>query len=72
MKKFISKQKNCLWTLLGVIMVCELLLKINNRVIQSIGIVLTPIIAILVVSVKEMIKKNLINKNEEISSFLFI
>ena len=51
MKKFISKQKNCLWTLLGVIMVCELLLKINNRVIQSIGIVLTPIIAILVVSV---------------------
>ena len=51
MKKFISKQKNCLWTLLGVIMVCELLLKINNRVIQSIGIVLTPIIAILVVAV---------------------
>ena len=49
MKKFISKQKNCLWTLLGVIMVCELLLKINNRVIQSIGIVLTPIIAILLV-----------------------
>ena len=51
MKKFISKQKNCLWTLLGLIIVCESLLKINNRLIQSIGIVLTPIIAILVISV---------------------
>ena len=51
MKKFISKQKNCLWTLLGLIIVCEFLLKINNRIFQSIGIVLTPIIAILVISV---------------------
>ena len=51
MKKFISKQKNCLWTLLGSIIVCESLLKINNRFFQSLGIVLTPIIAILVISV---------------------
>ena len=50
MKKFISKQKNCLWTLLSLIIICEFLLKINNRVIQSIGIVLTPIIVILEIS----------------------
>ena len=50
MKKFISKQKNCLWTLLGLIIVCESLLKINNRIFQSIGIVLTPIIVILGIS----------------------
>ena len=50
MKKFISKQTNCLWTLLGLIIVCESLLKINNRIFQSIGIVLTPIIVILGIS----------------------
>ncbi len=48
MKKFISKQKNCFLTLLSLIIVCELLLKINNRIFQAMGIVLTPFIALLV------------------------
>ena len=47
MKKFINKQKNCFWTLLSLILVCEILLKINNKFIQSIGIILTPFIVIL-------------------------
>lgn len=48
MKKFISKQKNCFWTLLGLITLCEFLLKINSKITQSMGIVLTPLIAMLV------------------------
>ena len=48
MKKFISKQKNCIVTLLGIVAVCETLLKIENKIIQSLGILLTPIIAFLV------------------------
>ena len=44
MKKFINKQKNCFWTLLCLILFCELLLKIDNKIIQSIGIILTPFI----------------------------
>ena len=47
MKKFINKQKNCFWALLSLILVCELLLKIDNKIIQSIGIVLTPFIILL-------------------------
>ena len=46
MKKFISKQKNCFWTLFSLILVCELLLTIDNKIIQSIGILLTPFIVI--------------------------
>ena len=46
MKKFVGKQKNCLWTLLSLILVCELLLKIDNKIIQSMGIVLTPFIVV--------------------------
>ena len=46
MKKFIGKQKNCFWTLLSLIIVCELLLKIDNKVIQTMGIVLTPFIIV--------------------------
>ena len=42
MKKFINKQRNCFWTLIGLIFVCEILLMIDNRLIQSIGIILTP------------------------------
>lgn len=48
MKKFISKQKNLLIALSSLVIICEILLKINNRIIQSIGIILTPIIALLV------------------------
>lgn len=51
MKKFISKQKNCIVTLLGIVTLCELLLKIDNRIMQSFGILLTPVIAILVYTV---------------------
>jgi len=47
MKKFISKQKNCFWTLIGLILVCEMLLTIDNKIIQSMGIVLTPLIVML-------------------------
>ena len=47
MKKFISKKRNCLWTLLSLILVCLVMLKINNKIIQSIGIVLTPFIVTL-------------------------
>ena len=46
MKKFISKQKNCFWTLFGLIVVCETLLTINNRIIQTIGVVLTPFVVL--------------------------
>ena len=48
MKSFISKQKNCFLSLLGVIFLCELLLGINNKITQSMGIILSPVIAILV------------------------
>jgi hypothetical protein len=46
MKKFISKQKNCFWTLFCLIFICEILLTINNKFFQSIGIILTPFIVI--------------------------
>ena len=42
MKKFVSKQKNCFWTLIGLTLIVETLLTIDNKVIQSMGIVLTP------------------------------
>ena len=48
MKKFISKQKICFITLISLVVMCEILLKIDNKIIQSIGILLTPIIAIFV------------------------
>ena len=48
MKKFISKQKNCFMTLIGLVILCEVLLKIDNRVIQSFGVILTPLIAMMV------------------------
>lgn len=44
MKKFISKQRNCFCTLISLILVCEVLLTIDNRIIQSIGIILIPFI----------------------------
>lgn len=60
MKKFINKQKNCLYTLLSLIIVCEILLKVDNKIIQGMGVVLTPIIIILSV----LLMKN-DNKKEE-------
>lgn len=47
MKKFISKQKNCFWTLFSLIFICEIMLTINNKFFQSIGIILTPFIVVL-------------------------
>ena len=44
MKKFVNKQSNCFWTLLVLIIVCEILLKINNIFIQTLGIILIPFI----------------------------
>lgn len=60
MKKFINKQKNCLYTLISLIIVCEFLLKVENKFIQCIGIILTPIIILLSI----ILMKN-DNKNEE-------
>lgn len=65
MKKFINKQKNCFWTLLGLILVCEILLKIDNKIIQSIGIVLTPFIVMFGYLLIRNDEKNLTQKNEE-------
>jgi branched-subunit amino acid permease len=61
MKKFISKQKNLLIALSSLVIICEILLKINNRIIQSIGIILTPIIALLVFLVIRNDQKDLEN-----------
>jgi len=44
MKKFISKQRNCLITMLVLIAACELLLKMDNIIFQSFGICLAPFI----------------------------
>lgn len=46
MKKFVSKQKNCFIVMLVLITICELLLKIDNKIIQSLGIGLTPFIVL--------------------------
>lgn len=47
MKKFIGKQKNCFFTMFSLIVICEFLIRIDNRIIQTIGICLTPIIVLL-------------------------
>ncbi len=44
MKKFISKQKNCGITMLILIAICEILLRVDNRIIQSLGIFMLPFI----------------------------
>lgn len=64
MKKFISKQKNCFMTLLCLVIVSEILLRIDNMIIQTIGIVLTPVIAVLVFMVIRNDQKELQNKKE--------
>ena len=48
MKKFIGKQKNCFMTLISLVIICEVLLRIDNKVIQAIGVSLTPVIAMMV------------------------
>lgn len=44
MKKLVDGQKNCLITLIGLVTIVEFLLKIDNKIIQSLGILLTPFI----------------------------
>ena len=48
MKKFINEQKKCFIALISLVVICEILLRINNTIIQTIGVLLTPIIAIMV------------------------
>lgn len=65
MKKFVSKQKNCFWTLISLILVAEILLIIDNKFIQSMGIVLTPFIVMFGYLLIRNDQKKLTNKNEE-------
>ena len=64
MKKFISKQKNCFMTLISVVVICEILLRIDNKIIQGLGVLLTPLIAILVYLVIKNDQKELQSKKE--------
>ena len=64
MKKFIGKQKNCFMTLFILVIISEILLRIDNMIIQIIGIALTPVIAILVFRVIRNDQKELQNKKE--------
>lgn len=44
MKKFVGKQRNCFITMFILIVICEVLLRVDNMVIQILGIVLLPVI----------------------------
>lgn len=44
MKNFTDKQKKYLLKMFALIAVCEILLKINNAFMQSLGIILVPFI----------------------------
>lgn len=44
MKKLVGKQKNCFISMAILIVLCEILLRIDNRIIQLFGVCLTPII----------------------------
>lgn len=46
MKKFVGRQKNCFITMFSLIVICEILLRIDNKIVQSIGIVLMPFIVL--------------------------
>lgn len=46
MKKFVGKQKNCFISMFILIIACEVLLRIDNKIIQSLGIFLVPFIII--------------------------
>ena len=57
MKKMISEPKGCLILMLNLIIICEILLNTSNRIIQTIGICLTPIIGLLVIQLLKAEKK---------------
>ncbi len=44
MKKFVGKQKYCFITMFSLIVICEVLLRINNKIIQIVGVSLVPFI----------------------------
>lgn len=44
MKKFVGKQRNCFITMFILIVICEVLLRVDNMVFQILGIVLLPFI----------------------------
>lgn len=64
MKKLVSKQKNCLIAMIILIVVCEILLKVDNKIIQSIGICLTPIIVYLGLLLIKKDQKKELNEKE--------
>lgn len=49
MKKIVSEQKNCFIALAISIVLCEILLELDNRFFQTVGICLLPVIVWLVV-----------------------
>ncbi|MDO4963448.1 MAG: hypothetical protein Q4E75_05100 [bacterium] len=44
MKKFVCKQKNCFIALTILVLVIETLLKIDNKFVQTLGILMTPML----------------------------
>lgn len=44
MKKFVGKQKYCFITMFSLIVICEVLLRVDNKFIQIVGISLVPFI----------------------------
>lgn len=65
MKKIIGKQKNCFKTMFLLIVICEILLKIDNKGIQTMGICLTPIIVYLgFLLIRNDQKKEIKQKND--------
>lgn len=62
MKSFVNKQRNCLIAMLSLIAICELLLKIDNKIIQTLGIGLTPFIMYFGILLLRNDKKNINEK----------
>lgn len=44
MKNFVGKQKHCFITMFSLIVICEVLLRVDNKIIQIVGISLVPFI----------------------------
>ncbi len=60
MRKFVSKQKNCFIIMFALIAICEFFLKVDNRIIQSLGICLLPfIIFFVLLLIKNSEKKDI-------------
>ena len=59
--KFDTKQKRYLLKFFEFIFICEVLLKIDNKIIQSLGIMLVPFIAFYAYSFLKSDKSNLNN-----------